>query len=133
MEKEDIISSDNNTDVSLMVHLLVSRISNLELAKRTFNAIRALILFSLIDKRLTINQISKATSVNWKTVENHLTHLIGKGLVREVHSSEYVRIIELTEKGRECSLRLKERLSRSLIENKADEDIVEILNKGYLK
>ena len=60
---------------------------------------------------MKFNQISKETSINWKTVDNHLVHLIGKGLVKEVFSSQYVKIVELSDKGKEhiaqSPLRLK--------------------------
>ncbi len=69
--------------------------------KRTFKVIRNTILSHLTKSKMTINQISNGTSINWKTVEKHLTYLIGKKLVEEVFSSEYVRIFELTEKGKE--------------------------------
>ena len=131
-EKWETNNPDNSLDSSIVLHLLLNRISKLDITKRTFNVIRALILFSLIEKNLTINQISRATSINWKSVENHLTYLLGKGLVREVHSSEYVRIVELTDKGLEVALKLKERLTRSLIENK-DEALFDVLNQNHLK
>lgn len=69
--------------------------------KRTFIIIRNLILLSLASGQKTINHISDETDVNWKTVERHLTYLIGKGWVREAFSSAYVRIFELTERGKE--------------------------------
>ena len=68
--------------------------------KRTFVEIRNSILLSLASGQKTINQISSETNINWKTVERHLTHLIGKGWVREVFSSAYVRIYELTAFGK---------------------------------
>ena len=67
--------------------------------KRTFDEIRYLILSTLIDGKRTINDISNKTQINWKTVENHLTWLTGRGLVKEVFSSAYVRIFELTDTG----------------------------------
>lgn len=68
--------------------------------KRTFEELRKIIVLVLTHGRMTINQVSLKTGVNWKTVEKHLTFLIGKGYVEEVFSSEYVRIFELTQKGR---------------------------------
>ncbi len=68
--------------------------------KRTFKQIRKIILFALTQGRMTINQVSLKTGINWKTVEKHLTFLIGKGYVEEVFSSEYVRIFELLPKGK---------------------------------
>jgi len=67
--------------------------------KRTFSTIRHMILLSMVAGQRTINEVSSITSINWKTVDNHLIYLLGKGLVKEVFSSDYVRIFELTEKG----------------------------------
>ena len=69
--------------------------------KRKFIEIRNSILLSLTDGQKTINQISSETGINWRTVERHLTYLIGKGWVKEVFSSAYVRIYELTSFGSE--------------------------------
>jgi len=72
--------------------------------KRTFSEIRILLLKSLSNSRRTINELSRISGVNWKTTENHLTYLVGKGLVREIVNSPYARIFELSEKGKEvCS------------------------------
>jgi predicted transcriptional regulator len=73
--------------------------------KRTFREIRKDVLKSLSKGQNTINHISSETGINWKTVDNHLVYLIGRGLLNEVFSSEYVRIFELTEDGREYVLR----------------------------
>ena len=70
-------------------------------AKRTFINIRNSILLSLASGQKTINQISSETKVNWKTVERHLVYLTGRGWVREVFSSTYVRIFELTAFGKD--------------------------------
>ena len=69
--------------------------------KRTFIEIRNSILICLASGQKTINQISSETQINWKTVERHLTYLIGKGWVREVFKSSYVRILELTAFGKD--------------------------------
>ena len=58
-------------------------------------------LISLASGQKTINQISTEAQVNWKTVERHLIYLIGRGWVREVFSSAYVRIYELTAFGKD--------------------------------
>ena len=63
--------------------------------KRSFIDIRNSILISLASGQKTINQISNETQINWKTVDRHLIYLIGKGWVREVFSSSYVRTFEL--------------------------------------
>lgn len=69
--------------------------------KRTFVELRERILTNLLSGQKTVNQISSETEINWKTVDNHLTYLMGKGMVRSVFSSRYVKIFELTEQGKE--------------------------------
>lgn len=69
--------------------------------KRRFCDIRHLILKSLYSKRKAVNQISSDTKINWKTVDNHLIYLIGRGLVEIVFSSPYVKIFELTQTGKD--------------------------------
>ncbi|HLG23304.1 MAG TPA: ArsR family transcriptional regulator [Candidatus Nanoarchaeia archaeon] len=75
--------------------------TNVSVSKRTFTELREIILLSLSKGQKTINQISSETGINWKTVENHLVHLVGKGLTREVVSSPYVRIFELSAFGKD--------------------------------
>ena len=67
--------------------------------KRTFSELRHIILVMLLSGQQTTNQLSIKTGINWRTVEAHLTFLIGKGLVTEVLKSEYVRIFRLTDAG----------------------------------
>lgn len=69
--------------------------------KRTFSDIRELILASLYDEKKTVNQLSSETNINWKTVDNHLIYLVGKGMAQVVFSSPYVKIFELTETGKD--------------------------------
>ncbi len=68
-------------------------------AKRTFKDIRKTILLCLCDGRKTVNDISTKTDINWKTVDNHLIFLTGKGYVDKVFDSPYVKIFELTPSG----------------------------------
>lgn len=70
------------------------------MVKRTFEEIRFNLLMSLTEGRKTINELAKDAGVNWRTTSNHLVYLIGLGLVTEVFNSPYVRIFELTEKGK---------------------------------
>lgn len=89
--------------------------------KRKFKEIRSDILKSLSNGQNTINHISNQTDINWKTVENHLVYLSGRGLASEVFSSEYVRIFELTEEGKDYVLRefpQKKIFNNKLIMNK---------------
>lgn len=82
-------------------------------SKRTFYEIRNEILMSLVKGKMTINQLANDSGINWRTVEKHLTYLIGKKLATEIFSSEYVRVFELTEQGKKCANELKrEGLSR---------------------
>ena len=69
--------------------------------KRTFSELRHIILMVLLSGQQTTNQLSIKTEINWRTVEAHLTFLIGKGLVTEVLKSEYVRIFKLTDAGQQ--------------------------------
>lgn len=69
--------------------------------KRAFIEIRNSILLSLASGQKTVNQISSESQINWKTVDRHLVFLIGKGWVREVFSSAYVRVFELTAFGKD--------------------------------
>ena len=93
-------------------------------SKRTFIEIRDLILLSLASGQKTINQISIITRVNWKTVENHLFYLSGKTLVKEVFSSSYVRVYELTAFGKDY---LRQKGSRIKIQ---DNKIININGNG---
>ena len=68
--------------------------------KKTFAEIRLLILNSLADGQKTVNRISCKTGINWRTVDNHLVYLIGRGYAKEVFASPYVKIYELSERGR---------------------------------
>lgn len=77
--------------------------------KRTFSDIRDLILVSLYDGKKTVNYLSAETNINWKTVDNHLIYLVGKGMAQVVFSSPYVKIFELTETGKDYVQHLKGR------------------------
>ncbi len=63
--------------------------------KRKFAEIRKLILKDLARGQRTVNQMADSTGLTWRTVDNHLIHLIGKGLVEPVFISEYVKIYKL--------------------------------------
>ena len=66
---------------------------------------------SLASGQKTINQISGETGINWKTVNNHVVYLLGKGQVREVFISSYVKIYELTAFGKDY---LRKNLGRNV-------------------
>lgn len=76
--------------------------------KRTFKEIREIILVTLAKGKNTLNNLAKEAGVNWRTTDNHLNWMKGKGLVAEVFTSEYVRIFDLTEKGREEAKKLEQ-------------------------
>ena len=69
--------------------------------KRRFHQLRDLILKNLKPGKKTLNQLASDSGINWKTVERHIIFLIGKGMVHEVFSSPYVKIVELSDKGKE--------------------------------
>ena len=69
--------------------------------KRTFDILRKKILHAMKEGQKTVNQISTESGINWKTVDRHIVHLIGKGFVSIVFESRYVKIYELSEKGSE--------------------------------
>ena len=68
---------------------------------------------------MTINFIATESGVNWRTVEKHLTYLIGKKMVSELFSSEYVRIFELSELGKTHVEEIKKREFGKLIKKEA--------------
>jgi len=70
------------------------------MSKRTFEEIRAIILISLLEGRKTINELANDAGINWRTTSKHLIYLIGMGFVTEVFNSPYVRIFEITDKGK---------------------------------
>ncbi len=69
--------------------------------KRTFSNLRNELIVSLSRGNKTINQLSNETRINWKTVNNHLIHLVGRGLAKEVLTTPYARIFEITKHGKE--------------------------------
>ena len=63
--------------------------------KKTFKEIRKFILQDLKKGDRTVNEIATSTKLTWRTVDNHLIYLIGKGLVEPVFISKYVKIYRL--------------------------------------
>lgn len=70
--------------------------------KKTFVEIRKTMLECLKTGQKTVNKLSSETGINWKTVDNHLIYLIGRGFAKEVFVSPYVKIYEITERGKEA-------------------------------
>ena len=67
--------------------------------KRRFSELRPRILHALRTGQKTVNQLSKDTGINWRTVDNHLINLIGRGFVAPVFISQYVKIYRITDAG----------------------------------
>ncbi len=80
---------------------MTKRIAEKRTPKKKFAEIRKLILDNLKSGQKTVNKISSETRINWKTVDNHIIYLIGRGYVKEVFVSPYVKIFELAERGKE--------------------------------
>lgn len=83
--------------------------------KRTFEELRLRILLALAARNRTINDIAVQSGINWRTVELHLTHLLGKKLVEEIFSSQYVRIFTITPRGREVLQQIQQRIAEAFI------------------
>ena len=77
--------------------------------RRSFADLRFDILEQLCNDRNTVNGIAKSTSINWKTVDNHLIYLIGRGYAEKVFDSEFVKIFSITEQGQEVLVRRKKK------------------------
>lgn len=93
---------------------------DLQVSKRTFDYIRLCILYTLYEKEKTINSIATDTGINWKTVELHLTYLMGKKLVEETYHSEYARIYKLSAQGKEFADSFMETIKKVMSEGKLD-------------
>jgi predicted transcriptional regulator len=78
------------------------------MTKRTFEEIRNAMIVELARGKSTINDLAKKSGVNWKTTQNHLIFLVGTGLASEVFNSEYVRIFEITDKGKTYAEQLQQ-------------------------
>jgi len=63
--------------------------------KRTFEEIRKLILTDLRQGERTVNQIAESAGITWRTADNHLVYLVGRGIVEPVFVSKYVKIYRL--------------------------------------
>lgn len=70
--------------------------------KRKYGPLRRLVLDSLAGGQKTVNQVSKETGINWRTVDNHIIYLTGRGYLKEVFVSSYVKIYAITERGRDA-------------------------------
>ena len=78
-------------------------------SRRSFADIRLDLLHALSTGRSTVNDISKRTDINWKTVDNHLIYLNGRGWAEKVYDSPNIKIFDITKEGEE---RLKKTLRR---------------------
>jgi len=68
--------------------------------KRKYAELRRLLLENFSKGQKTVNQAATETGINWRTVDNHIIYLAGKGYLKEVFVSRYVKIYEITERGR---------------------------------
>ncbi len=89
-------------------------------SRRTFLVIRLAILNSLSKGQQTINQIATITGINWRTVELHLTFLVGKGFAKEIFNSQYVRIFSITDLGAESLNRKLKRIHDRVVIRKEE-------------
>lgn len=64
--------------------------------RKTYPQIRQLILDAFGPGERTVNQLASETGLTWRTVDLHLIHLIGKGLVEPVFLSPYAKIYRKT-------------------------------------
>ena len=81
--------------------MIVRKDDNGLIARRTFNDLRRSILISLVSGQKTVNQISRHTKINWRSVVIHIKYLVEKGLIKNVVNSPYVKIYELSDIGKE--------------------------------
>lgn len=107
----------------------ISRKSDDIAPRRTFDYIRLCILYTLYEKEKPINSIATDTGINWKTVELHLTYLLGKKLVEEVYHSEYARIFKLSPQGRVFADESMQSIQKALVLGKLDEQTRRRLRK----
>lgn len=68
--------------------------------KRKYPELRKLLLENFSEGQKTVNQAATETGINWRTVDNHIIYLTGKGFLKEVFVSKYVKIYEITERGK---------------------------------
>lgn len=72
------------------------------ISRRSFVEIRKILIRELARGNKNINELARATKLNWRTTENHLIYLIGRGYVNKVIDSPYVKIFSLTKKGKKA-------------------------------
>lgn len=68
--------------------------------KRTFEELRKEILKELKKGERTVNEIAKATGIEWRSVDKQLIYLTGLGKVEPVLRTKYVKIYKLAEGGK---------------------------------
>lgn len=68
--------------------------------KRRFRELQALILKSLKNRPLTLNEIASESGINWNSTARQIILLKGKDCVKEIFSHRRLRIFEITEKGK---------------------------------
>lgn len=75
--------------------------------RKTYPQIRQLILDAFGTGERTVNQLSSATGLTWRTVDLHLIYLIGTGKVEPVFVSQYVKIYRRKNVEKDARLRLR--------------------------
>ncbi len=69
------------------------------MVKRTYKALRPIILKAFAKEQKTVNQVATETGINWKTVDNHTIYLTGRGFLKAIFISPFVKIYAITDKG----------------------------------
>ena len=67
--------------------------------KRRFKELQFLILKSLKNNPLTINEISERSGVNWNSTSHQLILLKGHEYVKEIFRHKRLRLFEITDEG----------------------------------
>ena len=73
--------------------------------KRLVSELRLIRLRGLSSGQKTVNQLSTDVGINWRTVDKHIIHLIGRGYASPVFISPYVKIYQITDAGRHALAR----------------------------
>ncbi len=68
--------------------------------KRRFKELQSLILKSLKNRPLTINEISEKSGINWNSTSHQLILLKGHEYVKEIFRHKRLRLFEITNTGK---------------------------------
>ena len=67
--------------------------------KRRFVVLQEILLSSLKNSPLTINELAYKSNINWNTTSNQLVLLKGHDLVDEIFTHKRLRIFKISDKG----------------------------------